>query len=69
MIRQQDGQLGWHEIAIAVGAATVDERSRVLVDLGQLEHSGVVRREESAGRARYWIVGTPDQSNRISGLG
>ena len=64
VIRQQDGRLGWHEIAIAVGAATVEERSRVFADLEQLEHSRVVRREERAGRARYWIVGTSDRSNK-----
>jgi len=63
-ISQHDGQLGWHEIAIAVGAATVEERSRVLVDLVQLEHSGGVWREERAGCVRYWIGGTPDESKK-----
>ena len=49
-INQHDGQLGWHEIAIAVGAATVEERSRVFADLVRLEHSGGVwRREKRAG--------------------
>jgi hypothetical protein len=63
-IIQHDGQLGWHEIAIAVGAATVEQRSRVFADLVRLEHSGGVWREERSGRARYWIVGTPDQSSK-----
>jgi hypothetical protein len=63
-IRQHDGLLGWHEIAIAVGAATVKERSRVFTDLVQLEYSGVVRREQRAGRGRYWIVGSPNRLNK-----
>ena len=63
-ISQHDGQLGWHEIAIAVGAATVEERSRVFADLVRLEDSGGVRSEQRAGRVRYWIVGTPSQSNK-----
>jgi hypothetical protein len=63
-IGQHDGQLGWHEIAIAVGAATVEERSRVFADLVQLEHSGGVWREERSGRVRYWIGGTPAQSKK-----
>jgi hypothetical protein len=62
-ISQHDGLLGWHEIAIAVGAATVEERSRVFTDLVQLENSGVVRREQRAGRVRYWIVGSLDRLN------
>jgi hypothetical protein len=63
-IGQHDGLLGWHEIAIAIGAATVEERSRVFTDLVQLEYSGIVRREQITGRVRYWIVGTPDHSKR-----
>jgi hypothetical protein len=63
-ISQHDGLLGWHEIAIAVGAATVEERSRVFTDLVQLEYSGVVRREQRAGRARYWIVGSLYRLNK-----
>jgi hypothetical protein len=59
-ISQHDGLLSWHEIAIAVGAVTVEERSSVFTDLVQLEYSGIVRREQRTGRARYWIVGTPD---------
>jgi hypothetical protein len=68
-ISQQDGQLGWPEIAIAVGAVTFEERSRVFTDLMQLEYSGIVRREQKAGRVRYWIGRTPDRLNRqVSGL-
>jgi hypothetical protein len=52
-ISQHDGLLGWHEIAIAVGAVTVEERSRVFTDLVQLEYSGIVRREQRTGRVRY----------------
>ena len=66
-ISQHDGQLGWHEIAIAVGAATFEERSRVFTNLVQLEYSGIVRRELRAGRIRYWIGRTPDQLNRSLG--
>ena len=57
-ISQHDGLLGWHEIAIGVGAVTVEERSRVFTDLVQLEYSGIVRREQISGRVRYWIVGS-----------
>ncbi len=57
-ISQHDGLLGWHEIAIAVGAVTVEERSRVFTDLVQLEYSGIVRREQITGSVRYWIVGS-----------
>ena len=48
-IIQHDGQLGWHEIAIAVGAATVEQRSRVFADLVRLEHSGGVCAKREAG--------------------
>jgi hypothetical protein len=66
LIRRQNGQLGWHQIAIAVGAVTVEERSKVLADLGLLEYSGVIRREEIRGRSLYWVGGVASQLSRRS---
>jgi hypothetical protein len=56
LIRCQDGKLGWHEIAAAVGANAFAERGDIFIELRALERRGIVRRQHGEGDARYWIV-------------
>jgi DNA-binding MarR family transcriptional regulator len=56
LIRRQDGQLSWHEIATEVGADAFVERGQISVELRALERGGAIRRRHGEGDARYWIV-------------
>jgi hypothetical protein len=55
-IRQCEGKPAWYDIAISIGADTVEGRSECLNALRLLEKSGVVRSETSNGAIRFWIV-------------
>ncbi len=56
LIRQQDGKLGWHEIAAEVGADTLAIRTHIFAEVRALEHRGIIRRQHGEGDSRYWIV-------------
>jgi hypothetical protein len=64
VIRHQDGKLGWHEIAAAVGANVFAERGDIFIELRTLERRGIVRRQHGEGDARYWIVDVTANSAR-----
>ena len=59
LICQQDGKLGWHEIAAEVGADALAERGEIFVELRALERRGIIDRQHGEGDARYWIVRCP----------
>jgi DNA-binding MarR family transcriptional regulator len=56
LIGQHDGKLDWIEIAAAVGADSLAERSHIFAAVRSLERRGKVRRQHGEGDARYWIV-------------
>ena len=56
VIAQQDGQLGWHRIANALGAETFEDSAGVFLEIRSLEQSGVIRRDAHNGAVRFWIV-------------
>jgi Fe2+ or Zn2+ uptake regulation protein len=56
LIRQNDGQLGWHEVAHSLGADESAEDAEVFLELRALERLGAIRRDASDGAIRFWIA-------------
>ena len=60
LIRQNDGRLGWQDIASLLGADELAERGEVFIELRALEKLGAIGRESSDGAVRFWIIRPPD---------
>jgi hypothetical protein len=56
LIRQNEGQLGWHELLATLGPSAFFGGD-VFVELRALERAGAIRHETADdGRVRYWIA-------------
>ena len=70
LIRQNDGEVGWHEIAKALRAESHRRRATIYRELKRLERAGAIRRETIEGVVKFFIV-TPDgdgeQSSKSGG--
>jgi Fe2+ or Zn2+ uptake regulation protein len=56
LISQQNGKVGWHEIASALHADTHRVRATIYRELKRLEGRGVIRRELIEGVVRFSMV-------------
>jgi Fe2+ or Zn2+ uptake regulation protein len=63
LIRQNEGQLGWYEIAQSLGADEAAERAQVYLALRAFERLGAIRRDASEGVIRFWTVANNTESN------
>jgi Fe2+ or Zn2+ uptake regulation protein len=56
LIRHNDGQIGWHEIAKALRADSHRRRAAIYRELKRLERMRAIRRETIDGVVRFFIV-------------
>ena len=62
LIRQNEGQLGWYEIAQTLGADETAERAEIYLALRAFERLGAIRRDTSEGSIRFWIAASNSKS-------
>jgi hypothetical protein len=66
LIRQNEGQIGWHEIAKALHANSHRRRAAIYRQLKRLERTGTIRRETIDGVVRFFIVKPDGDGEHVS---